>query len=89
MKTYRKNHIYKGYNFFIEVILDSTIGKNQHLININETHGRFIGKEYSSADNLANAISQTIKSAENWVESIEGRSRNQSDILLETIGFIR
>jgi hypothetical protein len=94
MKTYNKQHNYKGFEFNIEIILDHQVerhpgGKRLHLIKVNETNSKFVGKEYASSENLANAISETIKSAENWVESMEGKNKTSDDILLEALGFKR
>jgi hypothetical protein len=94
MKTYTKEHVYKGYRFVIEVTLDAIVerhpnGKRQHCIKVQETNSMFHGKEYTTSENLANAISETMKSAENWVESKEGKNKTQDDILMEALGFAR
>jgi hypothetical protein len=49
----------------------------------------FHGKEYTVSENLENAISETIKSAENWVESRKGNHKTEDDILMESLGFAR
>jgi len=94
MKTYTKEHNYKGYRFLIEVTLDYIVerhpnGKRQHALKISETNSLFHGKEYTTSENLANAISQNIAAAENWVESRENKNKTQEDILMEALGFAR
>jgi|688.fasta_scaffold2775451_1 hypothetical protein len=94
MKTYTKEHVYNGYRFLIEVTLDAIVerhpnGRRQHYVKIQETNLLFHGKEYTVSENLANSITETIKSAENWVESRKGNHKTEDDILMESLGFAR
>ena len=89
MKFYSKEHIYGKYKFNVKVTLDQyrRNGKSYHLVETNEENKMFISKEYVSSDFLVNTISETLKSAKNWVEIREGKDRNQDDVLLEALGF--